>query len=192
MRKLQVGIIGSCDDLSYSENAVKLISDIAILLANDGFTIVYGAEKDCNSLPTQAALAAKNNGGNTIGVTYDKGFDLFEQDAAVSIIASGLLRGGGRETVLMLSCDVVIAIAGGSGTLNEICIAYQAGIKVFVVEGYGGWSDKLANSYLYERKRYKFDVVRTLSEALNAMRIVEKECMNKNYENKYSTIKATI
>lgn len=73
------------------------------------------------------------------------------------IIATGLERGGGREFSLVLSCDAIIAISGGSGTLNEIVVAYQANIPVIAVAGTGGWADKLAGEYIDGRKRLKID-----------------------------------
>jgi uncharacterized protein (TIGR00725 family) len=156
MRKLQIGIIGSCSDLNYSQAAEDFAKELGVLIAKSGNTLVFGAEKDINSLPTVAALAAKKAGGQTIGITYEKGLDIFVEDAASVVVATGLVRGGGRETVLMLSCDVVIALAGGSGTLNEICVAYQANIPVILVPNFGGWSEKLADTYLDDRNRYKF------------------------------------
>ncbi len=154
-RKIQIGVIGSCTDLNYSNEASQFSRQLGRTLANRGYILVYGAEKDINSLPTEAAMAAKTAGGTTVGVTYEKGIDLFNKQAASIVIASGLVRGGGRETTLMLSCDVVIAIAGGSGTLNEVCVAYQANIPVIAVPLFGGWSRNLANTYLDDRKRYK-------------------------------------
>lgn len=156
MRRLQIGVIGSCSDLNYSSDAEKFVCELGKRIAEGGYTLVFGAEKDINSLPTLAALASIKAGGETVGITYEKGLDIFNQDSASTIIATGLVRGGGRETTLMLSCDVAIAIAGGSGTLNEICVAYQANIPVVVVDIFGGWSDKLTDTYLDGRKRYKF------------------------------------
>lgn len=91
---------------------------------------------------------------------------LFEESPSV-VIATGLIRGGGRELTLILSCDIVIAISGGSGTLNEISIAYQANIPVITVKGFGGWSDKLSETYLDDRKRYKFISASTPEEAIS-------------------------
>ena len=53
----------------------------------------------------------------------------------------------------MLSCDAVIAVSGGSGTLTELAIAYQGNIPMIAMKGVGGWSEKLADDYLDERKR---------------------------------------
>jgi len=167
MRRLQIGIIGSCSDLHYSEAAEKFAGELGSLIADRKYTLVFGAEKDIESLPAIAAVSAKQAGGETVGVTYEKGLTLFSEEAASIVIATGLVRGGGRETTLMLSCDAVIALAGGSGTLNEVCIAYQAGIPVITVSKFGGWSKKLAGTYLDERKRYKFLVASGPKEALD-------------------------
>lgn len=166
MRRLQIGVIGSCSDLDYSAAAADFAAELGQLIARAKATLVFGAEKDCNSLPTIAAAAAKKAGGETIGVTYEKGLDIFDTSAATVVIATGLVRGGGRETSLMLSCDVVVAISGGSGTLNEICVAYQANIPVVLATGFGGWCDKLAGTYLDDRMRYKFLGAATPREVL--------------------------
>jgi len=170
MKKLQIGVIGSCSDLEYSDKAEKFARNIGKIISKRGYVLVYGAEKDINSLPTIAVLEAKKYGGMTVGVTYEKGMDLFENDAAEVVIVTGMVRGGGRETRLMLSCDAVIAISGGSGTLNEICVAYQANIPVVVIDLFGGWSKKLSNEYLDDRKRYKCLAAKSPSEALNILK----------------------
>lgn len=156
MRNLQIGIIGSCSDLAYSQAAAAAAAQLGIVLARAGVTLVFGAEKDINSLPTIAARAAATAGGQTLGITYEKGLAVYDAEAATVLVASGLSRGGGRETTLMLSCNAAIALSGGSGTLNEMCIAYQANIPVICLTGFGGWSDKLAGTYLDDRRRYKF------------------------------------
>lgn len=179
MRRLQIGVIGSCNDLDYSEEAKQFAKELGKLIAERKYTLVFGAEKDIDSLPTVAALAAKESGGETVGVTYEKGLKLFSEQAASFVVAAGLVRGGGRETVLMLSCDAAIAIAGGSGTLNEICVAYQANIPVVTVLNFGGWSEKLAGTYLDDRNRYKFVAASTPQDALNlAIRAAQERLTN--------------
>lgn len=175
MRRLQIGVIGSCNDLNYSKAAAECGRRLGSLIAKSGSTLVFGAEKDINSLPTVAAQAAKAEGGETLAITYEKCLELFSNEAATTVVATGLVRGGGRELSLILSCDVVIALAGGSGTLNEICVAYQANIPVILLTGFGGWSDKLAGTYLDDRKRYKFIGAKTPQKALSlALQICEK------------------
>jgi uncharacterized protein (TIGR00725 family) len=152
MRKFQIGVMGSAADLEYNKAVEEIAEKIGRLIAERDGILVFGAEKDSDSLSTAACRGAKQAGGLTVGVTYGKGKDIWEKDADV-IIPSGLERGGGRETVLVLSCDAVIAVSGGSGTLTELAIAYQADIPMIAIKGVGGWSDRLADTYVDARER---------------------------------------
>ncbi len=166
MRKLQIGVMGSAADLNYDESTRKIAEEVGKLVAQSGAVLVFGAEKDCDSLSTGACRGAKAAGGVTVGVTYGKGKEVWEKEFADIIIASGLERGGGRETTLVLSCDAIIAIAGGSGTLTEMAIAYQAGIPVVAMVGLGGWSEKLADTYIDGRNRQIAHSAKTAREAV--------------------------
>lgn len=165
-RQLQIGVIGSMADLNYSDEIEQMAVQLGIGIAKAGCILVFGAEKDSDSLPTVAAMAARQAGGITLGVTYEKGLSVYKPEAASCVVATGLTRGGGREMVQALSCDGLIAIGGGSGTLNELCVAYQANIPVIVLEKTGGWSDKLAGTYLDERQRYIYGAASSPYEAV--------------------------
>lgn len=167
-RKLQIGVMGSAADLNYSADLERLAEEVGFYVAQSGATLMFGAEKDYDSLSTAACRGAKRAGGLTVGVTYGKGLEVYEKEFADVIIASGLERGGGRELALVLSCDAIITLSGGSGTLTEIAIAYQANIPIVALGSTGGWSEKLAGSYLDKRERIKIalstspqDAVRT-------------------------------
>lgn len=166
MKKLQIGIMGSAADLNYSQEALSFAKKLGRLIAKSGNILIYGAESTYTSLSTEAAKEASNYGGITIGVAGGKSGKLFGDYKPSILINSGLEIGGGREFTLVLSCDVIIAVSGGSGTLSEIAIAYQAGIPIISVDKFGGWSSKLANNYLDERKRLKCLKALTASEAL--------------------------
>ena len=166
MKKLQIGIMGSAADLKYSDEALEFSKNLGRLIAESGNILVYGAEKDYTSLSTEAAKEATKNGGITVGVTGGKNKKIFGKYRPSVLINSGLDIGGGREFTLVISCDVIISISGGSGTLNEIAVAYQAGIPIIVVDKFGGWSKKLANEYLDDRKRLKCICVKTEKEAV--------------------------
>lgn len=168
-RKIQIGVMGSASDLGYSENVALLAEEVGFYVAQKGAVLVFGAEKDCDSLSTSACRGAKEAGGLTVGVTYGKGKDIYEKEIADIVISSGLERGGGRELTLVLSCDGIITIGGGSGTLTEMAIAYQANIPIVSLEGTGGWSDKLAGAYIDERKRFKVEPAKTPKEAVSLL-----------------------
>ncbi len=161
-RNPQIGVLGSVVDLDFAKELEQAAKEVGAELAKAGATVMFGAEKDFDSLSTMAARGAREAGGMTVGVTYGKGLEIFDQ--ADVVIATGLERGGGREFSLVLSCDAVIAINGGSGTLNELAVAYQAGIPMFVLENSGGWSEKLQGTFFDGRNRLKVESAKTPKE----------------------------
>lgn len=165
MRKLQIGVMGSAADLEYEKELEELAERIGEIIADNGCILLFGAEKDYDSLSTAACRGAKKKGGLTVGVTYGKGKEIFQKDADV-IITTGMDRGGGREFILTLSCDAIITIGGGSGTLTEMVIAYQGNIPIIALEGTKGWSDRLAGRYIDERKRQKVYTAKNPEEAV--------------------------
>lgn len=175
MKKLQIGIMGSAADLKYSDEALAFAKELGKLIAESNNILVYGAEKEYTSLSTEAAKVATKNGGITIGVAGGKSKKIFGKFRPTVLINSGLEIGGGREFTLVLSCDVIIAISGGSGTLTEMAIAYQAGIPIIVVDKFGGWAEKLSDKYLDDRNRLKCVRVSSPKEALDkAIEITNK------------------
>lgn len=171
MRKLKIGLIGSMLDTKFNKKLKTLAIEVGKEIARNKAVLVFGFEPDFESLPMIAAKSAENAGGETIAFLESSQkpriFNLKSR-----IVLTGLKRGGGREFPFILSCNVVICIAGGSGTLMEIAMAYQAGIPVIVLQNSGGWSAKLANQFLDERKREKIiganSSKRAVAKALNA------------------------
>jgi uncharacterized protein (TIGR00725 family) len=166
MRKMQIGVIGSMADLNYSKDFEAAAERVGELIAEQGATLLFGAEKDGDSLSAAACRGAKRKGGLTVAISYGKEKDPAAENADV-YIPTGLERGGGREFVLMLACDAVIALSGGSGTLNELTVAYMAGIPTVALKGLGGWGDKLADQFLDDRKRQKVIAATTAEEAVD-------------------------
>jgi len=175
-RKYQIGVMGSTSDLNYASEIERQAFDIGRLIAESGNITVYGAEKDFDSLSTAAARGAKSVGGLTVGVTYGKGKDIWDKEGLTDVVVvTGIERGGGREFVLVNSCDVIIIISGGSGTLTEAAIAYQMNIPIVALTGTGGWADKLAGEYIDARNRLKVEAAKTPQEAVEkALAALEK------------------
>lgn len=161
-RRIQIALIGSYSDLKYSNLLSVMAEKVGEKIAEAGAILVTGGERG-GGLPEAATRGAKKAGGMVLGIVRDKKNALDTNDIIVQTKgAPGL-----REYVLMLSADAVIAINGGSGTLNEITVAYQSNIPVVVIKNSGGWSEKLANTYLDPRKRYRFITARSAEQAVN-------------------------
>lgn len=166
MKKIQIGIMGSAADLNYSDEALAFAKELGKLIAESGNILVYGAEKEYSSLSTNAAMSASENGGMTVGITGGKDKKIYGEYRPDVLIPCGLEIGGGREFTLILTCDVIIAISGGSGTLTEMAIAYQAGIPIITIPNFDGWAKKVSDKYIDDRKRLKCIEATTPEEAL--------------------------
>ena len=158
--------MGSASDLKYSKEIESLAEEVGYEIAQKGAVLMFGAEKDGDSLSTAACRGAKKGDGLTIGVTYGKGLDIYEKENVDVVIASGMERGGGRELALVSSCDAIITLSGGSGTLTEMAVAYQANIPIVALKGTGGWSDRLGGEYMDGRERLKIELAETPKEAV--------------------------
>ena len=175
MKKIQIGIMGSAADLNYSEEALEFAKELGQLIALSGNILVYGAEKEYSSLSTNAAIECSKNNGITVGVCGGKKKEIWGEFKPTVLMPCGLEIGGGREFSLVLSCDVIIAIGGGSGTLTEMAIAYQAGIPIVTINRFDGWAKKLANKYIDDRNRLKCISAKSPKEALDkALKIVKR------------------
>ncbi len=166
MKKYQIGIMGSAADLKFSEEAQRDAQKLGQLIAQSNNILVYGAEKEYTSLSTIAAEEASKNNGLTVGITSGKDNNIYGSYRPDVLIPCGLELGGGREFTLVCSCDAIIAIGGGSGTLNEIAVAYQANIPIITLDKYKGWAKKLANKYLDQRRRLICQKASSPEEAL--------------------------
>lgn len=170
MKKLQIGIIGSAGNEEYPnknrqrENLYKLAEELGRLLAQKGAIVVTGGK---GGVMESAAKGAKKARGITVGVT--KGKNRFTSNKYTDVEAVSGMEGYGDATMLVLSCDGLIALGGGVGTLQELSIAYRNNKPVVILNTGYGWSSKLANSYLDERKKEKFVSAKTPIEAVSLL-----------------------
>lgn len=153
---MQIGVIGSfgtinqIKQIEFKKEEINLAEKLGALLAEKNAKIILGGD-DNGGLIEAVARGAKSKNGLVIGLLIGKDKSKAMKNIDI-IIPSGMFFGG-REYLLALSCDAIIALKGGAGTLNEITIAYQNKIPIIALKGIGGWTDKLANQYLDERKR---------------------------------------
>ena len=165
-KRLQIGVMGMGHDMEHSAQMTQLAFEIGVCIAKAGHITVYGANKDQETLPTDAARGAKSVGGLTVGVTHGVGRTILNQENTDVVVATGIEKGGGREFVLVNSCDAIILISGGAGTLIEAAIAYEMYIPMVALLGSGGWADKLAGTYLDPRNKVLIESAKTPQEAV--------------------------
>lgn len=173
MRKIQIGVIGSMADIKLENSLKDMAKELGREIAKNAAVLVFGYEGDFESLSSIAAKEAEKAGGQTLAFVW--GAKKSELGGLNSVeIVTGQQRGGGREFSFILSCDVVISISGGSGTLMETAMAYQAGIPIVALNNSSGWSEKLSGQFLDNRKREKIFGTKSPQEAVKlAIKLID-------------------
>ena len=137
--KIIIAIIGMDDhgpDEPIPQSALVAAEEVGRLVAERGGILITGGRRGIMEAASRGASLA---GGIVVG--FLPGFSKAEANPYVTIpLATGL--GAIRNHLTIRACDAIIMICGSTGTLNEATIAY--GHKPLVVlEGTGGWSDRL-------------------------------------------------
>ncbi|MGH9882305.1 MAG: hypothetical protein ACRD6N_12785 [Pyrinomonadaceae bacterium] len=156
--KTKVGVMGSAADISTLNDAEALrkqalalgkaiaIRDVILLTgATTGLVYAVGkAAHDAGVLHVGISPA--------ISVAEHVARYALPTDACDLIVYTGFgLKG--RNVVLVRSCDVVLFISGGMGSLNEFTIAHDEGKIIGCLTGTGGVADEAG--YLVEKFSHK-------------------------------------
>ncbi len=138
--KWKIGVMGSSLD---EPNAAEKAKIIGKAIAKNNCILITGGS---DGVPYEAVNAAKENNGFTVGISpamnleeHKKKYKYPAENFDV-LIFTGFERKG-RNIINIRSCDAVIFISGGTGTLNEFTISYDEGKICGVLEDSGGVSD---------------------------------------------------
>jgi len=144
--RLKIGVMGSASgSVMRNKEAVNASRIIGAEVAKHGCTLVNGA---CPGLPDEAAMGAKIAGGTTLGISpgisivshinrYKSPIEHYDQFIFTGM---GLMM---RDIINVRSCDGVIILPGGTGTLNEFTVAYDEGKPIGILTGHGGCADHI-------------------------------------------------
>jgi len=132
---IYIGVIGAgiCPDRTYD-----LARDVGFEIGKNGWTLVCGG---LEGVMEGAAKGCTEAGGMTIGIL--PGLDRDTANPYIRVpIPTGL--GDGRNLLVVRASDILVAIAGGHGTLSEIALALKTEKPVIGLET---WND--INGVLY-------------------------------------------
>lgn len=124
-----IGVIGAG---TCSEHTYEVARQVGLEIAKRGWDLICGG---LGGVMEGAARGCMEGGGRTIGLL--PGSKKEDANPYIEIpIATGL--GEGRNLLLVRTSDLLIAIAGGYGTLSEIALALKIGHPVV---GLDTWRD---------------------------------------------------
>jgi len=122
-----VGVMGGARaDAASCENAYRL----GALIAQNGWVLLNGGRN--SGIMDASARGAAEAGGLTIGILPDSHTGNASEFIRIPVCTG---MGSARNTINVLSSDVVVACTGGAGTLSEIALALKHG-KPVITLGY--------------------------------------------------------
>lgn len=119
-RKKIIAIIGTSPA---SKEVIQAAEQLGTLLVDNGFRIISGGLSGVMEAVSKGARKSnKHKDGDIIGVL--PGFNKDDANEFVDIVMpTGV--GYARNLIIVNTADIVVAVAGGSGTLSEIAFAWQ-------------------------------------------------------------------
>lgn len=175
MKRGQVGVIGSAGQEEYpyvkpNKDMFNAAEKLGTALAKQDCIIVNGGK---GGIMEAVSMGAKKAGGITVAEISGLGRRESNGWVDVEVVTGDVAFRGPSQLVAM--SDVIVALGGGAGTLQEICVAYRMQKPVVLLTGYGGWSDKLSDvEYLDERQLIKFRSTDSIQDAIKiALSLIE-------------------
>jgi uncharacterized protein (TIGR00725 family) len=162
-RAVMIGVIGP-SELLCTKEVYEFGLKLGKMLVDAGYFVVCGGLGGVMEAVCKGAHESEGYyKGKTIGVipSADK------KDAnkyCDIVIPTGL--GFARNTIVVNSADVVIAIGGGSGTLSEIAFAWQMHRPIICYDGFEGWAAEMADKKLDIRRKDVMHRVSSLEEIM--------------------------
>jgi uncharacterized protein (TIGR00725 family) len=159
MKKV-VAVCGSDgDDGDLSDYALETAENVGKSIARRGGVLVCGGR---GGIMRAACKGCKEEDGITVGILPDS------KNEANEFVDIALPTGIGhkRNFLVVSSGDVIIAIGGRWGTLNEISFAMIFQKPVILIRGTGGCVDKIIQNNLMQYIESTYYIVDSAEEAV--------------------------
>jgi len=159
-RRIQIAVIG---DGEAEGNILQIAEEVGGWIAKAGAVLITGGHGGVMEAACRGATAI---GGICVGIL--RSGDLSKANAYCNVVIGTEIEHA-RNVLTVLSSDVVVAVGGGAGTLSEICFAWIHGRPIFILRGFGGWSDRLDNIPLDKRRSTPMHFCDSVNELFAAL-----------------------
>ncbi|HDZ17556.1 MAG TPA: TIGR00725 family protein [archaeon] len=152
-----VSVIGASE---IDEEIERKSIEIGRLIAKNNYAIACGG---LSGVMEMVCKGAKEENGFTIGI-----IPFIENNNANEFIDLVIPCpfSQARNIVVVLTGDICLAISGKAGTLSEICFAWIYNKPIIALSSVKGWSSKIANQKLDDRRTDMIYGVETPQEAI--------------------------
>ena len=159
-----IGIIGS-GKKSCSKEMYDFGLELGNILLESGFRIVSGGKGGIMEAVSRGGMNSENYFEGSIICILPSELKNDSNGFCDIIIPTGF--GINRNSIIINTADILIAIGGGSGTMSEISFAWQKGKKVLCVTEFDGWAKELAGKNLDTRYNNLLISVKNINEISN-------------------------
>lgn len=168
--KQLIGVIGSSNA---SGHTLDVAFEVGRQIIISGFSLICGGLYGVMEAACRGAFKeAGKDSGRIIGIL--PGTSKADANQYVDIvIPTGI--GYARNMIIACASDAVIAVAGGSGTLSELSMAWQYGKPIVVIKGLDSITETMVGKKLDDRRS---DLIIGAESPQEAISII-KEILNK-------------
>lgn len=164
MAKLRIGVIGQSGEIS--EKMYQLALEIGREIGRRQAILLSGGR---DGVMEAVSKGASSVGGTTVGILPGNKRGLGNPHLDIPLTTG--LDFDYRSNILVHSSDVIIMLGGGNGTLGELSLSYLNRRPIVVVEGSGGWSDRIRDlayegKYLDQRSTIEIKYASEAGEAV--------------------------
>lgn len=161
-----VSVIGASE---INDDLREKTIEIGRLIAKNNYAIVCGG---LSGVMEAVCKGAKKEGGFTIGIipSAEKTMANKYVDLVIPVPFSQA-----RNIIVVLTGDVCLAISGKAGTLSEISFAWIYLKPIVALTDVDGWSSKVANQKLDDRRSDMIYGVKTPQEAIEKINFLFKD-----------------
>ena len=171
MKIKQVAVIGASSSVC-SKELYEFGVQLGEMLGDLNMTVLNGGRDGTMEAVFKGVHQSKNyRYGMTICITPAQE-KVGHNEFCDVVIPTGI--GYTRNSIVANAGDLVIALGGGSGTLNEISFAWTWGKPILALVGFGGWSEKMAGQALDHRRGDDIIIpVRSLDDIRKQIELIE-------------------
>ena len=163
MKKKLMAVVGHGENAD--ESHLKIAYELGKEIAKQGYILLCGGRAE--GTMDAAIKGCTEAKGISVGILPES--DLSKPSKHLNIpILTGM--GFARNQIIALSCDRMIVVGGGVGTLTEVAYAYAYGKPIVFMKDSGGLVEQFSNKYMDKKKRVKIQEATTSEEAINLIK----------------------
>ncbi len=156
--KATISVIGASE---IDKEIEEITIEIGRLLAKNNYIVACGG---LTGVMEAICKGAKEEGGLTIGIVPQPEKSIANKYVDIVIPCP---FSQARNLVVVLTGDICLAISGKAGTLSEISFAWIYNKPIVALSSVNGWSSKIANQRIDDRRNDIIYGVSTPEEVIN-------------------------